>query len=456
MEHRAETNAARWKLLALAGPAFLAAVVGFWSITVPSLWRDESVTAHFARAPLNESWREWSEYDAVHAAYYLLVRLTIWIDPVELGLRLPSVVAFVAATIGIVLIGRRLSGWLVGACSATFYVLLPVSSRYAQEGRSYELVAAVAVFATLTLLRLVERPTWGRSAGYGALVAVLGCLHLYGLLLLVAHCAYILVSRRSVALRVFIAWAGAALVLLPLVLVASGQRERQLSWIRSPGWTELTDLVELFGGTGALTLLLGLVVLAGVWYGRRTPLPLMWATLPVLASFAISQVHPVFADRYVLFVVPALALLAGTGIVGVAREIGREREVIVAALVVGAIGTGMVLGLPAQREQRGPSERPDDLRSMTRYLAASAEPGDVLLPVPSNFLPFVNAYGRPFDRVEISTIDTIATQVDRVWAVNRHDPRGHGYVELGQLSRQFELAEVQSFGVVHLSLWGRR
>lgn len=456
MEHRAQTVAERWKVLALAGPGLLAAVVGLWSITVPSLWRDESVTAHFARIPLGDAWREWGQYDAVHAAHDLLVRLTIWIDPVELGLRLPSVIAFVATTTGIVLVGRRLGGWLVGACSATVYVLLPVSSRYAQEGRSYELVAAVAVFTTLALLRLVERPTWGRTAAYGALVATLGCLHLYGLLLLVAHGAYIALSGRKVQLRALVAWLAAGLLLLPLVLVAAGQRERQLFWIRSPGWPELKDLVELFGGTGPLTILLGLAVLAGVWFGRGAMLPLLWATLPVVASFLISQVHPVYADRYVLFVVPALALLVGTGIVGTARGLARGRDVAVMAIVAVMLAVVAVLGLPAQREDRGSSTRPDDLRSMTRQVAESARPGDVLVPVPATFLPFVNAYGGPFDRLEVVTVQKIPEQVDRVWVINRGDPRALGYSELRELSREFEPATVRSYGVTHLSLWTRR
>lgn len=438
------------------GPALLAAFMALWKIWVPSLWRDESVTAHFARVPLRQAWSEWGEYDAVHALHYLLVRLTIWIEPLELGLRLPSVIAFVAATVGIVLIGRRLDSWLVGACAATVYAIVPVASRYAQEGRSYPLVCAAAVFATLALLRLIERPTWQRTTVYGLMVALVGYLHLYGLLLLVAHGAWIVVGGRPALRRVVVAWAGAAIALAPLVLVAAGQRERQLYWITTPGAEEFRKLVELFGVTKELTAFLVLLVLVGAWALRRASLPLMWAVLPLIASIAISQFHPVFTDRYVLFVVPALALLVGAGIVWIARAVSRGRRFVLAATIVAALGVIAVLGLPRQQAYRGHMHGPENLRALTQELAASSRDGDVLMPLSARFLPFANAYGGPFDELDVVTVDTVPADVDRIWIVNLGVPHIERYAELQQLSRTFEMDRRMPFGSTNLSLWTRK
>lgn len=433
----------------------LAGVVGLWSITVPSLWRDESVTAHFARLPLSQAWSEWHEFDAVHALHYLIVRATSWIEPVELGLRLPSVAGFVAATIGIVLVGHRLSGWAMGACSGAVYALLPISSYFAQEARSYALVSATAVFASLALLRLVERPSRGRVAAYGALLVLLGYLHLYALLLVVAHTAYVAVSARSVARQAVVAWSCAGAAVLPLAIVAAGQRERQLFWITTPGRSAVVDLLQEIGGTLWLGLVLAVAVIAGAWFLRRSLLPLWWLVLPVAVSLAVSQLHPIFQIRYVLYVVPALALLAGAGIDGVGRRLGRllgRGRIVFAVIVLALIA---VLGLPEQHAARAADSRSDNLRTMTRDLDAAVRPGDALVLQPAEFGAFVDVYGGPFEQLEATEPDAVPTGVVRVWVLNRGHPDVRRYPRLARLDREFDCTQVQPYGVVTLSLWTR-
>ncbi|MRK00741.1 hypothetical protein GEV27_04315 [Aeromicrobium sp. S22] len=449
----AEPRRRSWPGLAqLVGPALLAALVGAWSITRPALWRDESVSVHFAREPLGDAWREWGEVDAVHAAYDLLLRLTIWIDPVELGVRLPSLVGFVVATVGVVLVGRRLMGRTAATCAGVVYAILPVTSRFAQEGRSYALVSMVAVLSALALLRMVEQPSPGRVVAYSASVAALGCLHLYALLLLAAHGAYVLLAARQIARRVALAWAGAAVVLLPLAVVAAGQRAGQLGWIRRPGLSELRGLVDQIGGTDVATVVLALLAVSGAWVLRRSPLPLLWAVLPVAVSWLVSQVQPVYADRYVLYVVPAVALLVGAGADGVARLLGRGRPVALGAiLVVVALAV-----LPGHRDIRAPDRRPDDLRSLTRDLAAEIAPGDAVVAVPASFLKFVDAYEGPFERLVVAQADSVPVGTDRVWVVTRGYPSHRGAPELARLNRDFHREQVRSYGVTSLSLWTLR
>ncbi|MFI5427010.1 glycosyltransferase family 39 protein [Aeromicrobium sp. UC242_57] len=225
----------RWRLVALLGPAALAAVVGFWSITVPSLWRDESVTVYFTDSSLGDALRDWGDQDAVHALYYLIARATAWIGPIEVGVRLPSVVAFALTALGIVLLGRRLSGQVAGTCAGVVYALIPVGSRYAQEARPYALVSAAAVFSTLALLRLSERLTKERFASYVLITTVLGYLNIYALLLLLAHGTYVLWEARAALRRVVPAWACSLVLLLPMILIGSSQ-SGQIGWIAKPGW----------------------------------------------------------------------------------------------------------------------------------------------------------------------------------------------------------------------------
>lgn len=451
-----ERSVTDWRTggLSIGIPAILAGVVGAWSITVPSLWRDESVSVHFARIPLGEAWRVWSQDDAVHATYDLLLRPFIWIEPVELAARLPSLAGFVVATIAIVLVGRKLSGWSVGACAGCVYALLPVTSRFAQEARSYAIVSAVAVLATLALLRFCDRPSVGRFATYAGSIAVLGYLHLYALLLVLVHGLHLLLTSRGLIRRAVAAWATAGVLLIPLVLVASGQRERQLFWLTSPEPGDLSAFARSIGGTWAAGILLASLALAGAWALRRQPIVIIWAVVPVVVSFSVSQVYPIFNDRYVLFVVPAVALLAGAGVDMIAGAVrSRIGTAAVGVLALALIGA---LALPAHQDIRRPDSRDDNLRALSCDLGADLRPGDGWMPVPARYERFVNAYGEPFSRLElVPVLDPLPPDVSRIWVVTRDHP-SRRTDELSDLEAVFQRERVRSYGFTHLSLWVRR
>ncbi|MBM0229721.1 hypothetical protein JNW87_33955 [Micromonospora sp. ATA51] len=98
----------------------------------------------------------------------------------------------------------------------------------------------------------------------------------------------------------------------PLVVVARGQRSRQLDWVDP---ARLTDLAALPGGvaqSGAVGgLLLGLAALGAGRLGRRALLPAACVLLPVLLVFAAGVVVPLWVPRYLVFTVPFGCLLAG-------------------------------------------------------------------------------------------------------------------------------------------------
>ena len=424
-------------------------------MTVPSLWRDESVSWFFATEPLDEAWRLWSEVDAVHAAYDLMLRPFTGIQPMELALRLPSLAGAVIATVGIVLLGRRLSGWSLGVCAGCVYAVLPVTSRYAQEGRSYALVSAAAVLATLALLRTCERPGRARLAWYALAVAALGYLHLYALLLLLPHALHVLFAARDAVRRVALAWISAGILLVPLVLVAAGQRDRQLFWLKPPELEDLRNLVLLVGGGSAPAVVaVGVAIVAGTWWLRDRPIAVLWAAVPVPVSFAVSQVYPIFTDRYVLFVVPAVALLAGAGIDGAARLVGSRIGAVTARVVGVAVIAG--LALPTQQDIRQPDNRPDDLRTMSRELSAAQRPGDRVMPVPSRAVKFMIAYGEPFDGARLVRPGDPVGRNARIWVVTIGRPTADRHPDLADLKLELCRAAVHSYGAIRVSLWLHR
>lgn len=461
--------------------AVLAFVIVLWRIGVPSFWRDESVSVMAATMSFDELWALFGEIDTVHALYYLLLRPFASFGG-ELAVRLPSALAVAGTTFGIVALGRRVATPWAGLFAGLVYTVLPMVSRYGQEARSYALISAVAVAATWVLLG--ERRS--RYLGYGLLIALLGWFHLYALLLLPAHAVTVVLRRRSETVLWLTAVAGAGLLIAPLVAVAAGQRDDQLFWLKVPGPAELRELgQELAGGWRAwdatplpalfLGLLLVLVLLGILWamrpgspagpgagappgespdagpsgsWRQETGRPLLasvalpWMILPVVLSFAISQVYPIYNARYVFFVVPALALLAGAGLAAPRRTpVGLAVFAVLAALSVNA-----------HLAVREPDSRPDDLRTLAAVLGAEQRPGDAVLYVPANHRLFVAAYGEPYRRlVEPGPRST------RVWLLSprlrgtewENDPR------LEELSGEFRRGPARAFGSIRLTLYTR-
>jgi mannosyltransferase len=445
-------------------PALAALAIGGWRITVPSLWRDESVSAVVARSPLSYMRQLMGDIDAVHALYYLLLRPFAAFGGSEFLLRLPSLIAFACTAYGIAVLGRRLVGPMAGLYGGLLYALLPMANRYAQEVRSYAIVSFVAVLATWLLVNALDSPSRRRYVGYAASVAVLGWFHLYALLLVGVHAVAVWTARPRRVLPWVLAVAGAGITLVPLVVVASGQRETQLFWLHPPDFDDLTAFLEEVAGNTAAAVVLFSLAACGVWWSRRTPVVALWAFAPILASFLISQVYPVYDPRYVLFVVPAIALLAGIGVHAVTTSLrGHIAVPIIAFVLVGA------LIFSAHVEIREPASRPDDLRSLSAVLASTERPGDGVLFVPQRYRLFVSVYGDPFRNLTDLTnapgtyeprtaaqFTAAAAGLDRVWLVAPPaGPRNVGDPRFIALSRAFKLVSNRSFGYTRLALYVR-
>ncbi|MFD0383768.1 glycosyltransferase family 39 protein [Streptomyces stramineus] len=189
-------------------PAAVMLCLGLWGLDRGTMWRDESATFQIARRSLPDMGHLLGSIDAVHGLYYLLMHPVLAVRPDEIALRLPSVAAS-AVTAGLVAaLGCRLAGPRVGLWAGLLYAGAPFVSHYAQEGRSYALVATGAALATWLLVRAVEGGSHRRWAGYGAVVAATALLHEFAILLLAAHAVTLLVSRLR--WRVWRAWGCAA------------------------------------------------------------------------------------------------------------------------------------------------------------------------------------------------------------------------------------------------------
>ncbi|MFG2989960.1 hypothetical protein ACGFZK_11825 [Streptomyces sp. NPDC048257] len=316
------------------------------------MWRDESVTWQVAHRPLGGIVELLGRVDAVHGLYYLLMHglFQAW-DGGLWALRLPSVAATALAAAGVAAVAHRLVGERAALLAGCVYAVLPPVQMYAQEGRAYALVAAAVVWATYLMLR-------ERWAAY-TVVLLAGCwLHEFAALALLAHA---FTARGSRGWR----WSAAtvAVLLLPLAVVSALQAEQQLGWLGRPSWQDWAA----YGVVGAAALLLA----------RGAPRDLVRVALPLVllppgVLMAISLLNPWYVDRYVLYALAGLALLAGARL---ARARGVWPWLLAGALLV-AFGVWSVW-------LRTPESRKDDALAVAAAVRERARPGDVVVFMPS-------------------------------------------------------------------------
>ncbi|WP_309227516.1 MULTISPECIES: glycosyltransferase family 39 protein [unclassified Micromonospora] len=414
----------RW--LVWLAPTLLTLVVTLAGIGHAQLWRDELATWSAATRPVRDLVRLAGTIDAATGPYYLFMHgWTALFGTSPTALRLPSALAMAAAAGLTARLGERLAGIRGGLLAGLLFAVLPGTSRYGQEARPYALATLLAVLATLLLVDALRRPTWRRWTGYAAVAAALGLTHLIAVALLVAHGLVVLLAswrglpatglarpensggpatgdepttsgepaddhepaarggpvagraaagdrhaRWGLLRRWLAAMLPVVLLVAPLVLVARGQRSRQLNWVHL---ADLSDLAALPGGvaqSGVVGgLLVGLAALGAARLGRRALLPGAAVLLPVLLLLAAGTRVPIWVNRYLVFTVPFACLLAGAALAGV--------RLAPALAVVTLAG---LLGLPDQaalrRTHEWPRTAPVDYAGAARVIAEHEQPGD--------------------------------------------------------------------------------
>jgi len=439
-EPAAARRLAGW--LVVAVPALVELVVGGYRISGPSFWRDEGYTIAGAQRPVGAIFHLVQNEDAFHGLYLLLMHPIIAaFGRSEMALRVPSLIAMCAAAGLTGALGRRLaraSGLpgapAVGMIAGLLLAGLPVTTRYAQEGRPYALTVLFAVLATYLLVVASERAGWRWWALYGVALLLTALFDLAAVLLAGTHGVSLVAARRdgrangaqdqgaaaglraSVLKRWFATSAAVAIVLSPVV-VFSFRQSAQLDWVQRPNISTINGLLHDFAGVTLLIpvfgvlALLGCLAAPGLRRGRGLTLALIclpWFLLPPSLLLSVSLVHPVYVDRYILYSVPGLVLLVSAGLVWIAAlarrllagrlSARRVRVVSVAPSAALAVLTVVMLIGP-QAAIRLPNSRADDIRTIARVVATYERAGDAILYLPRKTAVIGRAYPDPFNKL---------------------------------------------------------
>jgi mannosyltransferase len=489
-------------------PAAAVAVAGTWGLARSgSMGNDEVATRWAALLSLRELAHLLRHVDAVHGLYYLIMHCWAVVGSSPSVLRVPSIIAMAIAASLASVIGRKLtgSGW-AGLFAGLIMAVTPSITFYAQTARSYAMVLAAVLAATLVLLHALDAEKAGvrRLAGrwwlgYGALVALSGYLNEMALLVLAAHAVTLLLGRydRQILKRWAVAAACGVVVVLPL-LALSVRQHAAVSWITRPDLAALRALYrDYFGvGTAASLILLACAIIAvlppsGGWH-RPTPgsgevsLPLVAGPLLVVpAGLLLLEsviLPPLYVDRYVLYGEAGAALLAGAGVYRLGQWLagGDRRPYLTFVPGVAVCVLGLLLQLGPQHAIRTPQSRQFDFGGPSQYVAAKAQQGDGV--IYSDTLFRKAELGYPADFRKITDFDVALTPLQvgnfrgtdkpfgltrplmlsyrRIWVIGARPTGLTGSSlfrqESALLHSDFSLAASHHFRGIVVTLWIRR
>jgi mannosyltransferase len=349
-------------------PTLVAGVIGLIRVNWPALWADELATWGAATVSWDRLWEMVQNTDATLSGYYALMHLWLSVVPdSDVQLRLPSVLAMAASAGLTARIGTRLGSPRVGLQAGLLFAVLPAVSRYGQEARPYALVVFAATLCSFALVRGLDRPRFFRLAFYALTISLLGFLHAVALLLVPAHALVVLAVRRRAFWRWFVAAVIGALPALPVLYLGSGQTA-QVEWIKSPTFSSITGYPSALVGTAVCAGMLMVLGLYSVSTRHPAVLYTSWAVVPVVGLLLGSQVTALWLPRYLMFTLPAWALLAAT-----ALERTRLIRGIVMLVVLAATG------MTTQAAMREPSGHLQDSRAAAALISTQMKPGDAIV-----------------------------------------------------------------------------
>ncbi len=160
------------RVVVVAGVVIGLGALFFFFVTRSDLWLDEALTVNIARLPLSQL-HEALKHDGAPPLFYVL--LHFWMQLFGTGdtaVRALAGCFMVGAVVVTWFAARRIGGERLAWLSALVMATSPYAIRYATETRMYSLEMLIVASGLLAFQRTVERPTLGRAAVFGVLVAL--------------------------------------------------------------------------------------------------------------------------------------------------------------------------------------------------------------------------------------------------------------------------------------------
>jgi len=453
-----------WLLLAILALAVFLRIFGLGS---ESLWLDEVASVHVSETSLVSIIRSSISGDTHPPLYYLLLHFWMLLfGQSEAAVQSLSALFDIISVLLMYMVARELFEPKIGLIAGFLLAISSFAIYYSQEVRMYSLLLSLTLLSFLFFVRILRASKPGKTllVCYSLANILLCYTHIYGLFTIGSQVLHFFLFRRRYVRARLVFWGAQIATLVgfsPWIFVLVTNTFRGaisgLDWLSTPSLWDILDTLSKYVGSGLLGPLLVLsflfFCLAGVLYiprtrGKRglakplqsskqmslgiliaepkTALLLVWFFFPLVISLFLSfTVRPIFWEKYLIGIIPALYLLAARGI----ETISFFVETYVMRVNVRYIFLILValLSLPGLYDYYAYPQR-EQWREVANLVQSTSQPGDIVVLCPGYYLPFDYYYEGDLERLGISAevtdneelttfVDSAASGKERLWLV---------------------------------------
>src|SRR5271166_3203726 len=279
-------------MLAVVYGAALLVSLSIWFLALRApLWTDETLSYWQIAGGFKQIWSRSIQGNSFAAyAYILWLTKTLFGDK-ELLLRIPSILAMLAAVYVFYRCARELFAWDVSLIATLLFILPRGIAFAAIDVRPYPFALLATNLTILLFLRWLKTKRMAYAAFFGIAAAGIFYFHYLFASILVALALYYLLSRHSSAVadlrQIRVALGCFAIFMLPVLprLKYIYQTRTSHSFADPPRWLSVVEM--LYPGKWQLLVLASALVLAALAHRLLTPSREMYAKLGLCASLAM-------------------------------------------------------------------------------------------------------------------------------------------------------------------------
>lgn len=313
-----------------------------------SLWLDEGINVLAVKNySLIALITEYAKAD-FHPPLHFMI-LWVWgkiFQYSEIYMRLPSVIFGVATVYFTYLIGKKLDSVKLGLLAALILAINPLHIYYSQEARMYSLAAFAAVLNVYCFIKLIRREKYSSLCFFLSLILLLGTDYLTYFLIPTQFIILLLLKEFNILKRWLILSTLGFLAWIWWLPIFTEQIQLGLSTASNvSGWKDVVggfgikplaltyikfiigrishpdNLVYLLMFTPIGLLVGSLIFLSLKWKENKEKVILVSLTLlPILLSWALSIIIPIYSYFRMLFVLPFFILSIGVGILQIKKK----------------------------------------------------------------------------------------------------------------------------------------